>query len=463
MYAYYLTYKECGFFLMDPSSSWLIVLYVFLVVASACFSAMEMSFSSVTKIKLLNYKDERPGDVDLAVRILEKYDFYLVTLVIGNNIVNTACAAVSTILTARVFSALSEAGVSTGGSAAAAISTALTTVIVFMFGETIPKSYAKDNAEKFTLSSASLLRFFSYLFRPLVLMFYGLTKLLDRAVPPTAEPTVTEEELSTIIENSEEEGVLDEDQSELLRSALEFSDTRVSDVLTLRDDVVWLDLSATEAEVMRKVQSTNYSRLPVCAGTLDKPVGILIVNDFLKAVIGGKYTGLRRLLRKPYYTTLDASIDDLKDEMSGKRQHIALVRDKTGTSIIGIVTMEDFVEELVGEIYDETDTVDDTFMKLGGNYFEVAGRIPVSEMFRRMGYRPRRPVPGHKLVSTWVLEQLGRIPEEGDSFSFEDLTVDIDETEQNRVSRLTVKMKDPDIDPDEAPQTADDGKGGDGK
>ena len=156
-----------------------------------------------------------------------------------------------------------------------------------------------------------------------------------------------------------------------------------------------------------------------------------------------------RLLRKPFYTTLTASINDLKDEMSGKRQHIALVRDKSGDRVIGVVTMEDFLEELVGEIFDESDVVDDDFQRLGGDYFDVSGKLPLGEMFRRMKYKPKSAAPTHKLVSTWIMEQLGGLPEEGDSFEWEELTVEVGETEQNRVTRATVKLANPAIDIDE--------------
>ncbi len=438
---------------MDPSSTWLIVLYLVLIGFSAYFSATEMAFSSLSKIKLLSFRDENPKRVDLCLRIQEKYDFYLVILLIGNNLVNIASAAVATIYTKHVFDLVMQAGGSTSDGVVTAVSTAITTVILFMFGETVPKRIAKDKTERVAMFAAPCLRVFSILFYPISLIFLGISKLVDHLVKVEAEPTVTEEELSTIIETSGEEGVLDEEQSELMQSALEFSDTHVSDVLTLRDDVVWLDLSSTAEQVMQIVRHTKYSRLPVCAGELDKCVGILIVNDFLKAYITGKYTGLKSLIRKPFFTVLDASIDDLKDEMSGKRQHLALVKDRKKKSIIGVVTIEDFLEELVGEIFDESDTVDDMFMKLGGNYFEVSGRLSVSDMFRRIGYHPSKAVTGYKPVSTWVLEQLGRIPEEEDTFVFEDLTVTIDETEQNRVSRLTVKLADPMIDPP-APEDA---------
>ncbi len=431
---------------MDPSSWLLIAVYVLLLIASAYFSATEMAFSSVNKIKLLSYKEEEEKNAALALRIREKYDLYLTTLLVGNNLVNCGVAAVATIFAGHVYKALIQSGVSVAESVVTTIATAITTVVVFIFAETVPKNYAKDMPERWAMKVAGSLRAVSYILYPITIIFMGISALLNKIVVVKEEPTVTEEELSTIIENSEEDGVLDEEQSEMLQSALEFSKTRVADVLTLRSDVQWLDISLSREALFEEVKKTKFSRLPVCRGSLDRPLGILIVNDYLKAYIADKNVRVSRLIRKPYFTTLDASIDDLKEEMSGKRQSMALVRDRAGDSIIGIVTIEDFIEEIVGEIFDEQDVVDDDFMKLGGNYFRVSGRLSLHEMYTRIGLALPAGATPHKPVSTWILENLGRLPEEGDSFVFGDLTVEIDETEQNRVLLATVKLRDPEID-----------------
>ena len=441
---------------MYPSSWLLIAAYVLLLVASAYFSATEMAYSSVSKIKLLSYKDEETKNADLALRIREKYDLFLTTLLVGNNLVNCGVAAVATIFAGHVYAALRAGGSSVTESVVTTVATAITTVVVFIFAETVPKNYAKDNPERWAMSVARSLRAVTVLFFPITVVFMSISKLLNKIVVVKEEPTVTEEELSTIIENSEEDGVLDEDQSELLQSALEFSKTYVADVLTLRADVEWLDISLSREAVFGQVKNTKYSRLPVCRGSLDRPLGILIVNDYLKAYINDKNVRVSRLIRKPYFTTLDASIDDLKEEMSGKRQSMALVKDRAGESIIGIVTIEDFIEEIVGEIFDEQDVVDDDFMKLGGNYFRLSGRLSVQEMYARIGLSTPAGIAPHKPVSTWILEKLGRLPEEGDSFVVGDLTVEIDETEQNRVLFATAKLRDPEIDLPEEPVTDED-------
>ena len=431
---------------MDPSSWLLIAVYVLLLLASAYFSATEMAFSSVSKIKLLSYKEEEQKNADLALQIQEKYDLYLTTLLVGNNLVNCGIAAVATLFAGHVYTALIARGASVTESIVTTIATAVTTVVVFVFAETVPKNYAKDMPERWAMRAARSLRSVSYVLYPITIIFMGISKLLNKIVVVKEEPTVTEDELSTIIENSEEDGVLDEEQSEMLQSALEFSKTRVADVLTLRADVEWLDISLSGEQIFSLIKKTKFSRLPVCRGSLDSPIGILIVNDYLKAYIADKNVRISRLIRKPYFTTLDASIDGLKEEMSGKRQSMALVRDRAGTSIIGIVTIEDFIEEIVGEIFDEQDVVDDDFMKLGGNYFRVGAKISLGEMFGRIGYALPRGVSPYKPVSTWILEKLGRLPEEGDLFVFKDLTVEIEETEQNRVLFATVKLADPEID-----------------
>ena len=439
---------------MDPSSWLLIAVYVLLLIASAYFSATEMAFSSVSKIKLLSCREEEEKRVDLAMKIRDKYDLYLTTLLVGNNLVNCGAAAVATIFAGHVYDALIAAGVSVLESAVTSVTTAVTTVLVFIFAETVPKNYAKDMPERWALSAAPSLRVIKYILYPITIIFLGISKLLNRIVVVKEEPTVTEEELSTIIETSEEDGVLDEDQSELLQSALEFSKTRVADILTLKADVEWLDISLSREEIFERVKKTKFSRLPVCRGSLDRCVGILIVNDYLKAYIADKNVRASRLIRKPYFTTLDASIDELKEEMSENRHSMALVRDRAGSSIIGLVTIEDFIEEIVGEIYDEQDVVDDDFMKLGGNYFRVSGRLPVLEMYARIGLAAPQGTAPHKPLSTWILEKLGRLPEEEDTFVEGELTVEIDETEQNRVLFATVKLADPEIDlPEEDAET----------
>lgn len=451
---------------MDPSSIPLFLLYFLLILGCAYFAAAELAFSTVSRIRLRSMEDERGGQVRCALRVLDNFDLTLTTLLIGTNIMTVACAAVATILSARVYHAVLAAGHSVAQSAVTAVGTAITTVLIFILGEIIPKTYAKDNVESVALRLAGSVRFCTVLLYPLSLVFIGISKLTDKALGTEKQPSVTEEELSTIIENSEESGVLDGDEVDLLQSALEFSETTVADVLTLRDDVVWVDADATKEEIFAKVQGTVYSRLPVCRGSLDRCIGILRVNDFMKAYVGGTYTRLYRLMRKPFYTTLDASIDELKTEMSRKRQHIALVRDKSGKHIIGVVTIEDFLEELVGEIFDESDVVDDDFMKLGGNYFSVSGKLTLSDLFHRMNYHPATPVPLHRTFSTWILETLGRIPEEEDSFVWEKLTVEVDTVEQNRVTRATVKLADPAIDiepaaPEDASGRFEAEKGGD--
>ena len=441
---------------MDPSSWLLIAIYVLLLIASAYFSATEMAFSSVSKIKLLSCREEDERRADLALGIREKYDLYLTTLLVGNNLVNCGVAAVATIFSGHMFVALRNSGISVVESAVTTVATAITTVLVFIFAETVPKNFAKDMPERWAMSAAPSLRAIKCILYPITIIFLGISKLLNKIVVVKEEPTVTEEELTTIIETSEEDGVLDEERSELLQSALEFSKTRVADILTLKADVEWIDISLSREAIFDRVKKTKFSRLPVCRGSLDKCIGILIVNDYLKAYIADQNIRVSRLIRKPYFTTLDASIDDLKEEMSGKRQTMALVHDRAGASIIGIVTIEDFIEEIVGEIYDEQDVVDDDFMKLGGNYFRVSGRLAVSEMYARIGLAvPQGTVP-HKPLSTWILEKLGRLPEEEDSFTVGDLTVEIDETEQNRVLFATVKLADPEIDlPEEEEKEAE--------
>jgi CBS domain containing-hemolysin-like protein len=280
-----------------------------------------------------------------------------------------------------------------------------------------------------------------------------MTKLLSLVSGEQEEPTVTEEELSTIIENVEDEGVIDEEQSELLQSALEFSKTTVADILTMHDDVVSVDVSMTNAQVLAIIRENKFSRLPVIDGDLDSVVGILLVRNFLRKYIKGEQFTVRDIMTEPYYVRLEDIIDDLMNEMSRSKNHMAIVKDKNGKTM-GIVTVEDFLEELVGEIWDEDDVVDDNFIKLGGNRFDVSGAFSVGKMLDEIGCDCDDASIRAKSMQAWVLESLGHVPEEDEEFRWGDLTITVTELDENRVKRIEVKLDTPELEI-EQPEDAD--------
>jgi len=422
----------------------LFILYGFLVLASAFFSATESAFVSVNAVRIKTMAENGHRRARTAAKIMDDFDRTLTGILIGNNIVNLSCASVATILAIDVFKAL-RPSVGDLESTAAAAASAVTTVVIFMLGEMIPKSLATSNSERVVLAFAPAVRMFVYLITPLSFMFSWVSHLMSKLFPQKEEPTVTEEELSTIIDTIEEEGVIDEEQGELLQSALEFSKTTVADVLTMRDDIVFVDLSMTADEIAACLIKNKHSRLPVCNGSIDSVVGILVIRDFLKAYVSGTNVDVRKIMKEPYFVPLNASIDDLLSEMGRNRFYMAIVRDAAGNTA-GVVTIEDFLEELVGEIFDEDDEIDESFMKLGGNHFEVAGTLSIGEMYRRMKHTPAHRFLPTKPVHIWVLEKLGREPQEEETFEEGELTVTVLEVEDGRVRRIEVKLETPELD-----------------
>lgn len=255
---------------------------------------------------------------------------------------------------------------------------------------------------------------------------------------------MTAEELSDYIETVEEEGVIDEEQGDLLHSALEFSHTKVADVLTVREDIVAIERSAKKEEILRVIRENKYSRLPVYKGDLDHIVGFLHTRNYLKAVAEKRSLALGPMLSKPFFVELDAEIDDELSRMSKNRTTIAVVRGEEGRTV-GLVTVEDFLEELVGEIFDEDDVVNDEFMKLGGNYFAVSTSLLLVDAFRRMKYTPRTRIPARITVAAFVAERLGHTPEEEDTFSWYDLRVTVDEVADGRPKKVTFYVERPEL------------------
>ncbi|MBP5209305.1 MAG: HlyC/CorC family transporter [Clostridia bacterium] len=428
---------------MDPDSWLLLLLYAALVMCCAYFAAAESALAAANPIRLRSAAEEGNKNAAVILKILDDFDRTLTAVLIGNNLAGLGCASVATVLTLRVLRSYGGR-ISDPESVAAAVSTAATTVIVFLLGEIIPKSYATDHSEKVALNLARSLRFVRIVLTPLVFVFSGVSRVASRLVRAEEEPTVTEEELSTMIETIGEEGVIDEEQSDLLQSALEFSKTTVADVLTVRADVTWIDVALPPDEIARAIRQSNHSRLLVCDGSLDRVVGVLVIRDFLKQYIDDPRVDVRGVMKQPFFVPLSASIDDLLAEMSRNRFYLAVVRDPAGATA-GVVTIEDFLEELVGEIFDEDDVVDDKFMKLGGNHFRVSGACTIGEMFRRMRYTPASRQPGGKTVHVWVLEQLGHEPREDDSFVCDKLTVTVTEVTDGRVLEVEVKLATPEL------------------
>lgn len=423
---------------MDGDSSWLlIVVFLLLVCCGGYFGGSESAFSAMNKIRMKSRAEDGDKKAKKAIYISNNFEKAITTLLIGNNITHIAASSVATIFALRLFRS------GTFGSASeetvTVVCTVITTLIVFLFSEMIPKALANDLSNSFALVSAPFLRMLMKIFSPLVTFFTLISSSVSKLFKAEEMPSVTEEELYDIIETIEEEGVMDEEQSDLFKSALEFSDTTAADIMTVRDDIVALNSRMTNAEIAKTIVSCGYSRLPVYSGSFDNMLGTLRICSFLKEYAKNPKVDVRKLLTPPFYVRGDVKIDELLTTMRLKKLYFAFVTGEGGR-IIGILTIEDILEELVGEIWDETDVVDPDFVKLGGNRFMVSTKLKVGDAFGRLGLSCRDKTMAAKTLCDWVKENFDHVPKEDESFTYENLEVSVSELEEGEVSGIVIKL-----------------------
>ncbi|WP_242880114.1 HlyC/CorC family transporter [Eisenbergiella tayi] len=390
---------------------------------SGYFSATETAFSSLNRIRIKNMADKGNKRAALVLKLSEDYDRLLSTILIGNNIVNIACASLSTLLFVRLL----------GEDAGASVSTAVTTVIVLVFGEVSPKSIAKESPEKFSMFSAPILNFMAVLLTPLNFLFKQWKKVLSRFFHSSASQGITEEELITIVEEARQDGGIDEQEGDLLRNALEFNELKAADILTPRIDVVGVNVCAGAEEIASVFTETGYSRLPVYQDSIDNIVGILYHKDFYNKIYGtGK--GIKDVIRPALFITRHKKISQLLQELQASNHHIAVVIDEFGGTV-GIVTLEDILEELVGEIWDEHDEIIRSVEKLSDDEFLVLGNANVDKLLELLGYDEETEAV---TVNGWIMNELQKLPEKGDSFRFHEWQVTVMEMEERRVKSARI-------------------------
>ena len=411
--------KQEGFLRMNVT----LIIILLCIIMSAYFSATETAFSSLNRIRIKNMADKGNKRAALVLKLSEDYDRLLSTILIGNNIVNIACASLSTLLFVRLL----------GEDAGASVSTAVTTVIVLVFGEVSPKSIAKESPEKFSMFSAPILNFMAVLLTPLNFLFKQWKKVLSRFFHSSASQGITEEELITIVEEARQDGGIDEQEGDLLRNALEFNELKAADILTPRIDVVGVNVCAGAEEIASVFTETGYSRLPVYQGSIDNIVGILYHKDFYNKIYGtGK--GIKDVIRPALFITRHKKISQLLQELQASNHHIAVVIDEFGGTV-GIVTLEDILEELVGEIWDEHDEIIRSVEKLSDDEFLVLGNANVDKLLELLGYDEETEAV---TVNGWIMNELQKLPEKGDSFRFHEWQVTVMEMEDRRVKSARI-------------------------
>ena len=428
---------------MGSDSIPLWIIFILCVIGGAYFAATESSFSAVNKIKIKSLADDGNKKAQGVMYILAKFDKALTTLLLGNNVTKIAGAAVFTILATDIFrDRFGKSEEFLDSFAFSMICSVLSTVIIFLFSEMIPKSFANDRSETVSLFFQGSLRFLMKILKPFS-AFFGLisdftSKLFAKK---EVEPSITEDELTEIIETAEEEGVVDEEQSDMLKSALEFAKTTVGDIMTMEKDIDFLRINATSEEILEVIRSTNHSRLPVKAENSERVVGILRTRTYLIEYKRNPNLKLRGVLKPPYLVRKDAKIDDLLTDMRQHKQQVAMVLDDR-KKVVGLVTIEDILEELVGEIFDEEDIVDQNFQTLGGNKYMINTHMLMSNAYERMGLgaAPRKIAP--KPLLSFMLETLGHLPEEDESFLFGNLEFTAKTVVDGRLTEVIVHILD---------------------
>ena len=414
--------KRQGDVFMGSDSIPLWIFFFICVLGGAYFAATESSFSAVNKIKIKTLADEGNKKAQGVMFILNKFEKALTTLLLGNNVTKIAGAAVFTILATDIFRdryGKSEAFLDSF--AFSMICSVMSTVIIFLFSEMIPKSFANDRSESVSLFSQGSLRFLMKVLKPFSAFFGLISDFASRVFSQKdAAPSITEDELTEIIETAEEEGIVDEEQSDMLKSALEFARTTVGDIMTMEKDIEFVRVNGTPDEILEAIRNTNHSRLPVKAENSDRVVGTLRTRTYLIEHRRNPNLRVRSVMKPPYLVRKDAKIDDLLTDMRQHKLQIAMVLDDD-KKIIGLVTIEDILEELVGEIFDEEDLVDQNFQTLGGNKYIVNTHMLMSTAYERMslGRAPKRIAP--KPVLSFILETLGHFPAEDESFVYENV------------------------------------------
>ena len=411
--------KQEGFLRMNVT----LIIILLCIIMSGYFSATETAFSSLNRIRIKNMADKGNKRAALVLKLSEDYDRLLSTILIGNNIVNIACASLSTLLFVRLL----------GEDAGASVSTAVTTVIVLVFGEVSPKSIAKESPEKFSMFSAPILNFMAVLLTPLNFLFKQWKKVLSRFFHSSASQGITEEELITIVEEARQDGGIDEQEGDLLRNALEFNELKAADILTPRIAVVGVNVCAGAEEIASVFTETGYSRLPVYQDSIDNIVGILYHKDFYNNIYGTGQ-GIKDVIRPALFITRHKKISQLLQELQASNHHIAVVIDEFGGTV-GIVTLEDILEELVGEIWDEHDEIIRSVEKLSDDEFLVLGNANVDKLLELLGYDEETEAV---TVNGWIMNELQKLPEKGDSFRFHEWQVTVMEMEERRVKSARI-------------------------
>ena len=416
---------------MNPDHLSSIAAMVICVILSGYFSATETAFSSVNKTRLKAMAEKGDRKAELALRLAEDYDKLISTILIGNNVVNIALASIGTLFFVNLL-----------GDNGATVSTAVITVVVLIFGEITPKSIAKDYPEKFAMFSAPMINMLIVLLTPLNFLFGLWKKLVGMIFKGEQDAGMSQEELLLLVDEVQQDGAIDESEGELLRNAIEFGDLEARDILTHRVDLEAVPTDATKEEVAALFTESRFSRLLVYEDSIDKIVGVIHQKDFYTGT-GIVEAPLKEIMTEPLYIHQTEKVDDLLQLLRTNKSHMAIVIDEYGGTM-GIVTMEDILEELVGEIWDEHDEIEEPIQKIDDTTYILDGSVTLDDFCDHFDVKSDSDSVS---LGGWVMDQMECIPDEGDSFQYENLTITVSKTDDHRVEAVTVTVNTPEEQP----------------
>ena len=397
------------------------------------FSSAEMAYSSCNRLRLENAAEDGSKRAAIALKITERFDDTLSAILIGNNLANIAGSSLGSVFMIML---LGESK----GTEYAWVATVVITVLVIVFGETIPKIIAKGSSNRIALSHAYFIRSLTIVLKPVIWIVVGLINLLTRGLKGEQSDEAAVDELTSLIETAEEEDIIDEDRSELVQAAIDFSDVSASEVMTARVDVEAIDIDDDWEEILKFIDGCSYSRIPVYEDSVDNIIGVLYLNHLLKALTDEEKPDIRSLLMPPCYVYKTVKLPAVMSELKRAKQHLAIVTDEyAGT--LGVVSMEDVLEQLVGEIWDETDEVEEEVVERDEGIYELDGDMVISDFLELLGMNEEDFEAESETVGGWTIERFGRFPRANDSFDYENLSVTVIEMDGRRVQKVLIKVK----------------------
>lgn len=404
---------------------WQIIILIVLILLSAFFSMSETALMSINKIKLRHMVEEGVPGSKLVEKLIEDPNKLLGAILIGNNVVNIGASSLATVLATNIF-----------GSSGVGIATGIMTILVLIFGEITPKSIAKQKAEDISLKVSRPIQFIVIIFKPFVYVFTSISSLFIKLAggnPNESEPFITEEELKTMVDVGEEEGVLENVEKEMIFNVFEFADLQVKDIMVQRVNIVSIDEEATYDQVMDVVKNEQFSRIPVYDKTIDNIIGILNVKDLAMIENPREDFNVNKYIREPFYTFEFKKIMELFKEMKKARNHIAVVLDEYGGTV-GIVTIEDVVEEIVGEIEDEYDEEDRSIELIKDNEYILDGSTRLNDISDLIGININSEE--FDSVGGLIIGELGRMPEDKEEVQVENIRFITESIEKNRIKKV---------------------------